>query len=76
MRSTKPTEARLRLLRGLDPHGGVFDRHIRIIGGGEILSGHGSPTPLTCFRDGLIRMNGQRVELTVKGLALLIEVEG
>jgi len=63
------TPAMKRLLIGLcqSEHGGIFDRWVRIVASGKILTQSGSTTALTAFRRGLVYMDGDRVRLTAKG---------
>lgn len=63
----------IKLLRGLRDAGGsgVFDRWVRVVAGGEVLTTSGSTTALTAFRYWWIRMADGRVEITPAGLAVL-----
>ncbi len=72
----KLTPAQLRVLVGLTPAGGTFDRWVRIVAGGEVLSAAGSTVALTLFRRGLIEMIAERVEVSALGVAALDLVDG
>lgn len=65
------TLAQRRLLEGLDPDGGIFDRYLRIVAKGEIVASQGSNAPLVLFRDGLIEVDNQRVILTEMGRSVV-----
>lgn len=62
----------MRLLRGLIEAGGhgVFDRWVRVVAGGKVLTSAGSTVALTAFRYGWIEMrfkDDSRVWITNKG---------
>lgn len=69
------TDAQLRILVALRGHGGIFDRHRRIVAGGEVVTRHGSSAPLSCFINGLISMRAGRVVCTFKGARLADETK-
>lgn len=78
----KLTDAQKRLLLGLHragPIGGVFDRYVRVVANGEVLTTHGSTTALNAFRRRYIEMKGSgdedRVVLSYRGQRLLEQLE-
>ena len=75
---TKMTNAQKRLLNGLREagnHGGIFDRWVRVVANGEILTPSGSSAALTAFRYGLVKMDGERIRITDLGRAALERVD-
>lgn len=69
MAAKKLTIPQKRLLSGLiEAYGsGIFDRWIRIIAGGEVITSPSSAAIVTAFRKGWIAMDGDRVRITAAG---------
>jgi hypothetical protein len=71
------TDAELRIMRGIEPHGAVVDRYGRIVAGGKIIAHQGSSTPLRLVAKGLIEagLGDEHLYLSPAGRAVLKERE-
>ena len=64
-----------RLLLGLNEAGdvgGVFDRWLRVVANGEVLTSAGATTVVSAFRYGWIKMDNGRVKITRAGAKRLL----
>lgn len=56
-----------KLLFSIRDHSGIFDRHYRVIAGGEVVVGQGSTTLLWALRHDLVKILSDGVFITKKG---------